>query len=379
MFQKTTLSIACASVLMAVSPWVAADVTLKGHVNRAIMYADDGVDSETFFVDNDNSSTRIIIDARHPLNDDVTVGAQFEVEQQSQASNEVSMGSYPNHNSFRERKLETYFMSKKMGTLWLGQGDTASKATSEVDLSGTAVASYAETGGTGGALQWRTSDGSKLDGNLAIRNVTTHFDGLGRNDRVRYDTPKLAGFMLSASAVTAEQYDVALRYDNDFGFMKLAGALAYADFGTTPRNFGGSIAETQFNGSISALFDFGLNLTLSAGTTDFESLSDLTDTLKDTLEEDRERDQPVNYWGKLGYQFSALPLGKTAVSIEYGETLDLAAQGDTYKTYGASLVQNIDAASTELFLHYQGFELDRDHSVNPEDIFVVMGGARVKF
>ncbi|OUD14553.1 porin [Thioflexithrix psekupsensis] len=378
MFHRKALTIACASVLVAVSPWAAADVTLKGHVNRAIMYADDGVDSETFFVDNDNSSTRIIIDARHPLNDDVTVGAQFEVEQQSQASNEVSMGTYPNHNAFRERKLETYFMSKKMGTLWLGQGDTASKATSEVDLSGTAVASYADTSGTGGALHWRAADGSKLGDKFTIGSVTTYFDGLGRNDRVRYDTPKLAGFMLSASAVTAEQYDVALRYDNDFGFMKLAGAVAYADFADAPPSKLPG-AESQFNGSISALFDFGLNLTLSAGTTDFKKLSDLTDTLKDTLEDDRERDEPVNYWGKLGYQFSALPLGKTAVSVEYGETLDLAAQGDTYKTYGASLVQNIDAASTELFLHYQGFELDRDNGVNPEDIFIVMGGARVKF
>jgi len=37
-------------------------------------------------------------------------------------------------NNFTERKLEIYFDSKRLGRLWLGQGDTASNGTSEVDL-----------------------------------------------------------------------------------------------------------------------------------------------------------------------------------------------------------------------------------------------------
>lgn len=373
MLRNKTLQVACAAALVALSPSVFADVTLKGQVNRAVMYADDGVDSDTFFVDNDNSSTRIIIDAKHPLNADVTVGAQFEVEQQSKASNEVSIvpdaGYTPDDNAFKERKLELYFASKTLGTLWLGQGDTASNGTSEVDLSGTTVASYSDTGGTGGSLHFRLADGTKLG---RVYNFTSNYDGLSRQDRIRYDTPRLAGFMLSASAVSEEQYDVALRYDNDFGFMKLAGAVAYADLGDN------LAVDSQVNGSISALFDFGLNLTFAGGTTDFDSLSDFTDVIDDQVNDEQNRDEPINYWGKLGYQFNALPMGKTAVSIEYGVTEDYAAQGDEYSTYGASLVQNIDKASTELFLHYQGFELDRV-GIDAEDIFVVMGGARVKF
>jgi predicted porin len=382
MIRNKTLPVACAAALIALSPSVFADVTLKGQVNRAVMYADDGVDSDTFFVDNDNSSTRIIIDAKHPLNADVTVGAQFEVEQQSKASNEVSIvpdpGYNPDDNAFKERKLELYFASKTLGTLWLGQGDTASNGTSEVDLSGTTVASYSDTGGTGGALHFRLADGTKLG---TVYNYTNNFDGLSRQDRIRYDTPSLAGFMLSASAVSEEQFDVALRYNNDFGFMKLAGAIAYADFGDSGRSIGDSLADNQFNGSISALFDFGLSLTLAGGTTEFDSFSDLTDIVDDSInldDDERNRDEPINYWGKLGYQFNALPMGKTAVSIEYGVTEDYRIGVDEYSTYGASLVQNIDKASTELFLHYQGFELDMD-VVDPEDIFVVMGGARVKF
>jgi len=51
-------------------------------------------------------------------------------------------------NNFTERKLEIYFDSKRLGRLWLGQGDTASNGTSEVDLSG--------------MRQWADLPGSKL-------------------------------------------------------------------------------------------------------------------------------------------------------------------------------------------------------------------------
>ena len=85
-FRQTPLYVACAAALLTASPVTFADVTLKGQVNRAVMYADDGVDSDTFFVDNDNSSTRLIIDGKHKFNDDVTIGAQFEVEHQSNSS-----------------------------------------------------------------------------------------------------------------------------------------------------------------------------------------------------------------------------------------------------------------------------------------------------
>lgn len=365
--------VGCMGALIALSPVAMADVTLKGQVNRAVMYADDGVDNDTFFVDNDNSSTRIIIDAKHKLNDDVTIGGQFEVEHQSNSSDKVTINetaSDSSQNAFQERKLEVYFESKSLGKLWLGQGDTASNETSEFDLSLTKVATYSEIGALGRSLKWRLANGGTIANGLTLGSVTNNFDGLSRDDRVRYDTPSLAGFKLSASAATAETYDVALTYTGDLGFAKVAGGVAYADFGKTSTS---TLWDSQINGSLSLLFKFGLSLTGTVGTRMFAD-----NTARDLSGDD----EPINYWGKVGYEFAALPAGKTAVSVEYGMTNDFAAKDDEFTVYGASLVQEIKSASTELFLTYRNYQLDRNNAIygaDPEDIFVVMGGARVKF
>jgi len=42
-------------------------------------------------------------------------------------------------NKFEEEAAEVYFTHKRLGTLWLGQGDAATNGISETDLSGTGV------------------------------------------------------------------------------------------------------------------------------------------------------------------------------------------------------------------------------------------------
>ncbi len=187
-------------------------LSVSGQVNRGVLFADNGDDSEFFHVDNDNSSTRVRFIGTGPLTDDISVGTQIEVqfESNSTAAIDFNQDSPAGPNSFTERKLELYADSKRLGRLWVGQGDTASNATSEVDLSGTAVVAYSGIGDMAGGLEF----GKDSTGAIGpqIKDVFSQMDGLSRDDRLRYDTPSFGGFKASASAIDGGSWDVAGRF-----------------------------------------------------------------------------------------------------------------------------------------------------------------------
>lgn len=52
-------------------------LSISGHVNRALMLADDGDQSDLFHVDNDAESTLINIVGQYKTDDDLIIGARF--------------------------------------------------------------------------------------------------------------------------------------------------------------------------------------------------------------------------------------------------------------------------------------------------------------
>ena len=332
-------------------------LTLSGQVNRAALYANDGDEDQVFHVDNDNSSTRLLFRGVGRFDEDLTVGTQIEVQIESNSSFDVSIGGEPagfNTVSFTERKLELFFDSKAFGRLWLGQGDTASNGTSESDLSGTAVVSLAS-----GAWLMAGSIRFQEDGTTGprVRDVFSDFDGLSRDDRIRYDTPSFEGFKFSTSHVDGSAWDAALTYAGEISGIKTRAAIAYADADNkNSRNL------EQVNGSASVLFPFGLNFTVAAGQQDLE----------------KDGRDPSMYYAKVGYIFSPLTIGSTAVSADWQLVEDRDRSGDEATTYGLALVQNIDRIATEAYVAARMYELDR-RGADFDDIYAVMAGARVKF
>ena len=67
-----------------------------GQVNRGVLWAGDGEDSQTFFVGNDNSATRFGLEGTADVSDAVgfnmTIGANIEVGLESESSNDVEIG-----------------------------------------------------------------------------------------------------------------------------------------------------------------------------------------------------------------------------------------------------------------------------------------------
>lgn len=348
-------------LVAATSPKV--KLAISGQVNRAVLFADNGDKHDVFHVDNDASSTRVRFTGEGAVTPDLTIGSQIEIEFQSNASNVVAFGqdnaggfSPGDGDTLNERKYEFYIDSKDLGRLWIGQGDPASNGTSEIDLSGTEGTAYSSLQDMGGGLAFADGgDGAPP----TIGQVFNNFDGRTRDDRVRYDTPKVLGLQASASLIENDIWDVALRYGQEFAGTKVAAALAYSDQDAR-------FDFEQINGSASVLLPFGLNLTGAAG---IRLLSGPRDG----------EDDPIFLYGKLGYLMSPLAVGKTALAVDVGYNEDVAREGDEAFMYGAYAVQNIDAAATELYVGVRNFELERRNVGDLDNILTVWSGARVKF
>ena len=322
-------------------------LTLSGQVNRGVLFADNGSDSEVFHVDNDNSSTRFRFVGEGDLNDDITVGSQIELQFESNSTGDISFNQSDAADAeISERKLELYFNSDRFGRVWIGQGSTASDGTSEVDFSGTTVVAYSSVSDMAGGLEFQNG--------TSIGDAFSNFDGLGRDDRLRYDTPNFSGFTVSASSVESDDWDGAVRFSGEIAGVRTAAAIGYAESNTF----------SQINGSASVLLQSGLSFTAAAGTRDLD---------------DRGGDDPLFYYGKIGQNLDLFDIGQTALSVDFAKTDDLDADGDEFTSYGAFVVQNLDPVATELYLGVRNHALEVSGSSDPDDLIAVLAGARIKF
>lgn len=369
MKKKGTMAVAAAGLLLAAAGAQALELktgsdkvstTLYGQVNRAVMYGDDGYQDKFFHVDNDNSSTRVGLKGEVAATEALTIGSVLEVEWQDNASNEVSMAAESISGEFLGRHFDVWFKSQ-LGKLSLGKGNAASTDTSEVDLSGTTVASYADLAVGTGFQFYDAASSSYPDGGITVGNVFDSMDGLSRVNRVRYDSPSFGGFTLGASLAEKDTNDAALKYAGEFNGTKLEAAIALANPGK---------GYSQLDGSASVLFPFGLNLTVASGTRDLDNMP-------------AGGDDPTFMYGKIGYICKNLlsDLGSTAVSVDYGayENVKKQTTGEEGTVYGVQLVQNLSAWNTDLYAAYQNFELENNTSADYEPISVMMAGARIKF
>ena len=332
-------------------------VELYGQLDRGALFVNDGDKSKLYQVDNDNSSTRLGLRGSVKPHAEWTIGTRFEVEYQSNASNEVNREETSTSGEFNDRHIDIFLQSDTFGKLSIGKGDTASNNTSEVDLSGTTVAAYSDIPAVaGGQLFFDKSTDTLSD--VQISDVFNNFDGLSRKNRLRYDTPAWRGLHAATSIVSGTGGDIALFYNGKTDQFKIAAAGAYSDPGSDS-----DTVDNSWDGSASLLLQNGLNFTIAAG------LRELKDS---------GRDDPTFFYTKVGYIAELLSAGKTAFSIDYSFNEDLDQDGDEADAIGLQLVQNIDSWATEFYLSYRFHSLDRSGS-NFDDIHAVLSGLRVKF
>jgi predicted porin len=354
-----TLTIA-PTILLILPAAQELDFKISGQLNRAVLWGDNGNDDDIKFVDNDNSSTRFRFTGSNEFDNNWKVGFKWEnqMESNSSADTDIDIGENGDTGdvSFTERHMDIYIEHSRFGTLSLGQGDTASNGTSEVDLSGTDVVNYSSIEDMNGGFNFRDDDDNVI---TSIGSAYSNYDGFSRRDRIRYDTPKFGPVYFSGSYMNGQIWDLAGRFAYQWeGVGKLAAAAHWtgADNQRDPYK--------QYSGSASFLFDFGLNFTAAYGGRYDWAARD---------------DDPYNVYGKLGYK-----LEKWAFSADYTYSENVDADDDEAQSIGVAAVFN-PWKSVELYGSYRWNDLDRDQDQRPagvgnaEDIHSVMVGTRVKF
>ena len=354
-----TLTIAI-SILLILPAAQALDFKISGQVHRGVLWGDNGNDSDTKFVDVDNSSTRFRFTGSNTFNEVWKVGFKWENQMESNSTADTTIDIGNNGDSanvtFTERHMDIYVEHSMFGKVSLGQGDTASNGTSEVDLSGTDVAIYSSIEDMNGGFNFRDDDNAVI---TSIGAAYSNFDGFSRRDRIRYDTPKFGPIFLSTSYMNGQVWDVAgrLAYEWDgIGKLAAAGHWTGADTQRDPYK--------QYSGSASFLHSSGLNITVSGG-----GRYDVSGRDED----------PYNLYGKLGYKF-----GKWALAVDYTYSENVGADDDEATSVGATAVWNV-WESVQFYGAYRWNDLDRDDAQrapgvgNAESINSVLIGARVKF
>ncbi|MEH6651991.1 MAG: hypothetical protein V7707_18370 [Motiliproteus sp.] len=349
-FDKTVIATAVTMAFVSSPLMAAIDGKLSGHINRAVMFFDDGETSQTRHVDNDSSSTRVRFNGATTV-DTTTVGINMEFQAESNSTADVNQDRGDNDFEFGERILE-FTVSDNWGKISVGQGSTASDGTSEKDMSGTTLVGYSDTNISGGGLLFRESgDKAEVPGSgITVGGVFTNMDGNSRKDRFRYDTPSMAGFSLGLSHADSGDSDLGLHYGANYSGMKLAAGLGYVDYDSGDN-------DSQLAGSVSVALDGGLNVTAAGGSRDAKSGSD----------------------ADFGYLKVGYRMGDNAFSVDY-HLSDEAEAGHEGTSYGVQYVRDIKAFSTEAYAGVRNYELkDNSGAANYEDVAVALIGARVKF
>lgn len=214
---------------------------LSGHLNRAVMFVNDGNDASAFnFVDNDASSTRVRWDAVSQMSNGMEVGGRLEMEMESN----TSAGAVLNNQSaaatndlFAVRHAYVYLQGG-FGTLTTGQ---QGEATEGILHSSFNFASLA---------------GINPEDTTGIANVGVNFlsfgDG-GRQDAIRYDTPNFGGAKASISTRDNGGVQAAIRYSGKVAGIGVLGGLGWEEnVGGDPLlagSFGINFGVIALNGS----------------------------------------------------------------------------------------------------------------------------------
>lgn len=351
----------------------AMDFKVSGQVDRAVIAADNGEDSDLGFVDNDGSNSRFRFTGEQVMDNGMSVGFNYELGVDTNRSDKWDINTTSDNDPSRLDTRHIFaYVKGAFGKVSLGKGSAASDGTSEVDLSGTMFI------GGGGAPEFYGGGINFLDDNGAalgtVGSAYNHFDGLSRTNNVRYDSPSIGGLVLSTSLSEGHAYDVAARYEGDFGGAKFQMAADWLD--TESRDSliteaGDRVDSARFQeygGSASLLLASGLNFTGIYKHRKFKG-DNLAPTDSDTAD---------NYFAGIGYI-----IGAHHIQAGWGQTNDLLNDGSTATQY--SLAYAFDwTKNVELYASYHLMQLDdaldtAGNKVDGQKINFLFVGTRIKF
>jgi hypothetical protein len=336
-------------------------LVVNGHVNRAIVLTDNGTASGFTHVTSNFSRTRVRWIGTGKISDDMSVKTNIELGHQSSIATNQDLGDNGDVNgvaALDERHVEFQITSKSLGKIYMGQGISGSESIAESDLSGTGLVSLNGNGELIGGGETFQSSAGAASGHGTVGANFNNFDGLGRRDRIRYDTPKFGGFQVTMSHANQDSRDIALRYGGSMGGTKVKAAVGVFENET---NGSGGIA-----GSVSVLMPMGVSFTFGA--------SDSSD------DDGGNGDSATWRYAKVGYKFKGLGSGQTRLYAEYNQNEDVRALNTESSYWGVGIVQIMEPLGAELYGSFTTYSAeDSTIAADPEDITQLVAGARFKF
>jgi hypothetical protein len=356
---------------------------LSGQVSAGVLFADNGKDNRFFVADNNNAGSRLGILAqakRIPW----TAGTYFEFGAEVNSTGGISFDQKKTDDNFSIRHAELFFENERYGAVAIGKGDAATNKIAEIDLSGTDVVLGSDVKDLAGGLSYNVGD----DEELKVKDVFSNLDG-GREARVAYLSPKLAGWSFRASLReddkglspgTALEYETALA---GYAFQAGVGYRREQDHG-----FPGD-ANTFVGSASTVLGPVGIALAVAAGVEVFD---------QDNFKEASKVEDNSFVYVKAAYLQQFFVFGETRFAVDYfrGENHggdERFVVGDVLRTpstesVGAALVQVVEPLSSELFLGVRDYRVELPKrsavvlagaSAKPHDLLAVLLGARVRF
>ena len=377
-------------------------LTVSGHVNEALLYWDDGINSGARIATNGYSMTRFRFRGDAKINADWSAGFYIELGLgRTGMSYDVNQwegnryGGYGVAPGIRHQAL--YIKSKSLGTVWMGHTTDVVDGIIDICL-GCPITSSPESGLGWNGMYMAGGVGGSQYGNMTLGDLRIGNEGHygTRRNLVKYITPTFGGFSFSASWGDDDSsaadfgfdtgthgyiWDVALRYAGEFGAFRVAAGAGYTEY--TDRD---NVSSWAGSASIQHV-PTGLYV---QGAFAHKNLGEVPVGLND-------EDQMWSVQVGIAQKWNSL--GKTTFWVQYQEyengftegtgpgAGDLLAVSNVLGTdatiISGGINQKIDAAAMELYVSYYNVQGD----VNLDGIGVtdlntyhfVLAGARIQF
>ena len=409
------------------------DVTVSGEIANALLFWDDGEESDVYVVGNENSGSTLVIEGEAELEghgEGWAVGFVLEITILLAPSDEVSQLDHIARQPEFPGGLEVgellyWIRNKRLGTVAIGVTSARGKTdgANESDLSETDVASFVNVADVGGGFLLRRAGVSGRDGLIDVK-WGDLIDGLDEPDGniIAYNTPEIAGFSFYGWWGTDRLeclshcflWNIGVTFTREFGeLFEVSAGLA------TNKNKGDDFIGAEIDeidnattvGSISVLHKpSGLNLSFATGRQNFLTAVELNNGAI------RTPDNPSFYYVKAGLRREFHKLGTTAFYADYGkyrdflgldtdqevvgglggideeevctDSLACLVSGSNVTTWGFGVVQNIETDEVQLYLGYRHYEVDIDltdvngqgvSTVPLHDFHAVLAGMKIEF
>ena len=382
-------------------------LTISGWVNEAVLLWDDGTESNAYVGTNSLEQSRVRFVGEAQIAPGYSAGYTLEIGVQGEPLNGFNQNNPDGigTNALTVRKSNWWLKSKDLGKVTVGlEGTALYHVLDDADGANTRNVSDAQaaavyqngfflrhdgafvTNGSAADLTWSNI----LQG---IDNGTVGQDG--RRNIVRYDSPEIAGFVLTASWGEDDDWGMSLTYKQGWGDFNVLAKVGYG------QNADENIGCSEKKQSTTDCEMFGTAATIMHVPTGLYVYGGYAQNHDNTVADTAGADATSSLWFiQGGIEQKWIPLGKTTIFGEYrhddggsklGTSLDGTFGGGHLQStdinfVGAGIVQHIDPAEMDLYLTYRHGEGDivgrngaADTTTSLDAFDAVVMGGLIKF